>query len=312
MNNLGSNLIMGEGHMKSKNNKWIYLLMVAAALFWAGAFIAGKISIKEFSPVSVTFLRFFFASIVIFTLLVYKQKDSWKPKKEDLPIIFMLGLVGMVGYHILFFTALKYTKAINASILAATNPLMTVLIAGLIGQEKLSIKKIGAIALAFIGVALTLTNWDINILITMNLNKGDMIMILAVFCWATYSILVKKHVKNYTPLFLTAYSFITCTIILFPFAIAEGLFDAVALASKNAWIAVLYMSIFPTVFGYLIQQKSIGLIGPSKTSIFINLVPVFSIILSITLLDEQFYLLNIFSGLLIILSVYITTIKLKD
>ncbi|WP_066495699.1 DMT family transporter [Abyssisolibacter fermentans] len=298
--------------MKSKNNKWIYLLMVAAALFWAGAFIAGKISIKEFSPVSVTFLRFFFASIVIFTLLVYKQKDSWKPKKEDLPIIFMLGLVGMVGYHILFFTALKYTKAINASILAATNPLMTVLIAGLIGQEKLSIKKIGAIALAFIGVALTLTNWDINILITMNLNKGDMIMILAVFCWATYSILVKKHVKNYTPLFLTAYSFITCTIILFPFAIAEGLFDAVALASKNAWIAVLYMSIFPTVFGYLIQQKSIGLIGPSKTSIFINLVPVFSIILSITLLDEQFYLLNIFSGLLIILSVYITTIKLKD
>ncbi|WDV44423.1 DMT family transporter [Clostridiaceae bacterium M8S5] len=298
--------------MKTKENKKIYMMMVLAALFWAGAFIGGKVAVVDFKPVSLTFMRFFFASIGIFIILIYKQNDSWKLKTKDLPAIITLGLIGMVGYHILFFTALKYSNASSTSILAGTNPMITMLIACIIGQEKIDTKKIAVLGLALLGVVLTVTKWDINNLLAMKFNKGDIIMMCAVTSWAIYSILVRKFVKQNTPLFLTAYSFLVCTVILLPFSINEGLMSMISTASTKAWAGVLYMSIFPTIIGYLIQQKSIQQIGASRTAIFINLVPVFSIILSIAILKEEFYKLNVISSLLIILSVYMVTRFNKD
>lgn len=304
-------LTIGDEQMKKINNSMVYIMMIFATFFWSGAFIAGKYAVGDFSPVTLTFLRFLFASIIIFVVLIKKQKDSWKLKKSDIVPVLVLGIMGMVGYHILFFTALKYASVSSTSILAATNPMITLIIACLIGQERINIKQIGIICLALLGVVLTITKWNIHTLIALDFNKGDLIMMCAVCCWATYAILVRKFVKNSTPLFLSAYSFIVCTVVLFPFALNEGLIEMAQSASTNAWIAVIYMSVFPTVLGYLIQQKAIEHIGPSKAAIFINLVPVFSIILSVLILKEDIYMLNMISSALIIVSVYMST-RLKN
>lgn len=295
------------------NNIKIYTLMTLSALFWSGAFIAGKFGVGEFSPVALTFFRFFFASIIIFIIMVKYEKKDWRLKREDIGVFLITGIAGMVGYHILFFTALKYTAASSASILAATNPIITAILASIFIGEKLDFKRVLVILLALFGVILTISNWNIKVIMNLSFNKGDIIMLMAVFAWAAYSVIVKKVMPKFTPLILTTYSFIVCTIVLLPFVIREIFMGSISNISSSGWISVLYMSIFPTVIGYLIQQMSIKEIGASKTAIFINLVPFFSIILGVLILGEKINPLRLFSGMIIIFSVYLNSrISIKN
>lgn len=288
-----------------------YILMVLATIMWAGAFVAGKLGVNEFSPIILTYLRMLIAFIIIFPIMVNKNKKDWKIKKENLLLVFSLGIIGMIGYHLLFFNALRFTTVSNASIINAFNPLITAILASFILKEYLSIKKILLIFTAFIGVVLTITNWDLKMVFTTSFNRGDLLMLMAATCWAIYSIIVKKGMKVMKPLKLTTYTFLACVVVLTPFALKEIIFDNALIVKPMAYIAILYMAIFPTVGGYTIQQYCIRELGPSTTALFINLVPVFSIIMAVLFLDEGFFMLNTISIITIIISVFIFT-KIKN
>lgn len=280
-----------------------YMLMIMACVFWAGAFIAGKSSVSSFGPWTLTFYRFFFASIIIFPILWIKRPERLKLSRQRWKEVIILGLVGMTGYHVLFFTALKYTSASSASMLAATNPIMTAVLLSVFYKDRLSLAKIGLLILALFGVVLTITNWHLETLLHMDRNIGELIMLLAVFCWAAYSLLVKKYIVNFKPIVMSAFAFLTCSIMVFPFALAEGMINASIHAPASAWGSVIYMALFASVIGYWIQQESIQKIGPAKTNIFINLVPVFSLILAFLILGENIPYTKLISGGMIILAV---------
>ncbi len=284
-------------------NKLIYILMTMSAIFWSGAFIAGKVSVLYFTPVQATYYRFLFASILIFIILVIREPENIRLNLKQISMAMTLGLVGMVGYHLLFFEALKYTSAANASMIAAMNPMLTALFSSILISERLSVRKILLLAFAFVGVILTITNWDLDVIVNLKFNIGDIIMMFAVTCWAIYAILVKKFMPSFSPLQLSTYSFISCVLLLTPLYLSQG-FMHIKSAGPSAWASVGYMAIFPTVIGYLIQQISIKKIGASSTSIFINLVPIFSIILAVLLLGESMNMQKFISGAIIIFSVY--------
>ncbi|MGM0379712.1 MAG: DMT family transporter [Bacillota bacterium] len=288
-----------------ESNLKTYILMVIATIFWAGAFIAGKLGINNFTPVVLTYLRIGLATLIIFPFMKKRNKGNWKLAKKDFPIVFTLGLVGMTGYHLLFFKALEYTTASNASVINAFNPIITAILSIIILKDKLSIKQISLVILAFIGVFLTITEWNILKVFSNGMNKGDLIMLIAATCWAIYSIIVKKGMKRLTPLKLTTYTFVACIIILTPFFLREVILYNALNVPKKSYLAIIYMSIFPTVGGYTIQQHSINEIGPSTTALFINLVPIFSIIMAVIFLNESFYKLNFISIFMVIFSVFL-------
>lgn len=284
-------------------------------LFWAGAFIAGKIGVNEFPPLSLAFFRFLFATIIIFPIMIRYEDKDWRLKKSDLPVIISLGIIGMFGYHALFFVALKYTTAINSSMIAATNPMITSILASIIIGERLGFKRLGAILIAFLGVILTISNGQIETIKNISFNIGDIIMLCAVVCWAVYSVISKKVMPKYSPLIITSYSFLVCLIALIPFALIEKPMTYLPNITWKGWVSVLYMSVFASVVGYLVQQISIKAIGPSKTNVFINLVPVFSILLSSAILKEEVTLIKLTSAIIIITGVYLNSklkIKIKN
>jgi drug/metabolite transporter (DMT)-like permease len=286
-------------------NKKIYILMVLSTIFWAGAFIAGKLSVPYIPVYTLTFLRFSVATLILYFILRYNGENEYKLKKEDFPVFLFTGLVGMLGYHVFFFTALKYTTAISSSIIGATNPIITTILSFIFLKDKINTKRALGIALSFTGVFLTITNADLNVMRTLSLNKGDLLMLVAVLMWAAYGIFSKKVMPRYSPMILTYYSFLFCTVILLPFVIYEKPWTFAANVPYYSYLASLYMSIFASVIGYLVQQMSIKQIGPSKTSIFINLVPIFSIILSVLILGETASPIKLLTALLIIAGVYI-------
>lgn len=287
----------------NKNN--IYLLMVITAFFWAGAFIAGKLSAPFIPPFTLTFLRFSVATLVLYGLIKFKKEKIHKLSKKDIPVFLFTGLVGMFGYHVFFFSALKFTTAISSSIIGATNPIVTTVLSIVFLKDKITTKRIIGITLSFVGVFLTITNANFYLLATLSFNKGDLLMLAAVMMWASYSVFSKWVMPKYSPMTLTFYSFLFCTVFILPFVIYERPWTLLSSIPYYSYIASLYMSIFASVIGYLVQQISIKQIGPSRTSIFINLVPVFSIILSVLILDETISPIKLLTALLIIAGVYI-------
>ncbi|MBZ9686289.1 DMT family transporter [Clostridium estertheticum] len=287
------------------SNRKIYLLMVLSAFFWSGAFIAGKLSVPFIPTFTLTFLRFFIATTILYFVLKSKDKSNYQLTKKDIPIFLFTGIVGMFGYHVFFFTALKYTTAINSSLIGATNPIITAILCIIFLKDKITFKRAIGIILSFTGVFLTITNANLSTMQTLSLNKGDLLMFIAVCLWAAYSVFSKVVLHKFSPLILTFYSFLFCTIFLIPFVIYERPWTFINQVPYYSFLAVVYMSIFASVIGYLVQQISIKQIGPSKTSIFINLVPIFSIILSVTILKESISAVKVFTALLIITGVYI-------
>jgi len=284
-----------------------YILMIIATILFAGAFIAGKLSANDFSPVVMTFLRIGLATVILFPIMVYKE--GFHIGKKDLFLAFKLGLIGMTFYHLFFFTALKYTTASNASVINASMPIITALIASVVLKERLTFRRYFFIFTAFLGVLTIITNWNIDVLLKMSFNQGDLIMLCGTISWATYGIIIKKSNHTLSPLKLTSYTFLMCTLIITPFALFEiTTYDSLNVP-LSSYYSIIYMALFPTVIGYTIQQGAIKKLGPSTASLFINLVPFFSIILSVLILGESIAPLNIISGIVIIASVILFTRK---
>jgi drug/metabolite transporter (DMT)-like permease len=280
--------------------RWI-LLMLLTCCFWAGAFIAAKIGLRTASPLALTYARFL---IAVFCLFLYARMKgiSLRIGREAWWDMLVLGLVGMTGYHLLFFEALRHTTAIKAAMIGATNPLMTALLAALFLGERLSGRRILLILTALAGVLLTISNWQPAVLMRQGPGLGDLLMTCAVLCWACYAILVRRLVLRFNPIVTTFYSFLCCVLILTPFQAVETFRHGLSIDAKG-WLAIFYMGLFPTFIGYLVQQQAIKHLGVSRSALFLNLVPVLVMVLAVGVLGEPFLPLNLVSAAMIILSV---------
>ena len=291
------------------SDKQIRLLMVLTTIFWSGAFITGKIAVGEFPPFALTFFRFLFALPLIFTILYIREPGNLFPRGRQWPALILLGFIGTFCYHALFFTSLEYTTAINSSLLGATNPMVTTLLAVMFFNERLTPWRVLGIILSFSGVFLFITSGDLQLISHFQFNKGDILMLIAVCCFAVYSLLSRRYMKQYllSPLMVTSYTFLICVVISVPFVLWENPATYLFSATASGWLSILYMSVFASVLGYLIQMVAIQRIGAPRTAIFINLVPIFTIIQSVTILGESITLIKLIGAAIVITGVYLAT-----
>jgi len=280
-------------------------LMVIATLFFSGAFIAGKFSVAEFPVYSLTFFRFGIAAVILYIILKIKKIDLTLDRR-DLPRIITLSLLGMVGYHVFFFTALKYTSSVNTSLIAAMNPIITTIMASLFLGERFPKKAIGGIIISFTGVALIVTNASIEVIKNMDFNIGDLYMLLGIISFSIYFIVLKGIVGRIEPIKLTFYVFLFCVLLLIPMVIYENPMTFLGDTTSKGWGSLIYMSVFASVGAYLIQQISVKRIGPAKTSLYVNLVPLFSMIMAYFILGEEITAAKVMAGAMIISGVLIT------
>lgn len=290
--------------MKARGETSYYLMMTMTALFWSGAFITGKIGIQEIPPFSLTFLRFLFAAIVMLPVIFSLGREICRIRKRDFLIILVLGIVGMFGYHVLFFTSLKYTTAINDSIICAASPLITSLLASLFLGEYFGVKRVKAVVLTLCGVLLAITNGDIHVIKNIQFNIGDVIMIFAVLCQASFSVISRTLKGRVSPIAVIYFSFLVGIVALIPFVFKENPQSFISNITWKGWTSVIYMAVFASAIGSLFQVVSINSIGASKTMIFLNLVPVFSLVFSSIVLGEEVTVFKIASILVIITGVY--------
>ncbi|MBL0387622.1 DMT family transporter [Tumebacillus sp. ITR2] len=295
------------------NNWLIYILLVCSTVFWGGNFNAGKLAVDHLPPFTAAALRFGLASIVMLLILFAKEKINKEALKQNFWSFVLLGLIGVFGFNVLFFVGLKYTSAVNGSLIMATNPLITVLFAIFILKDKFTVQRAIGFLLSLIGVVAVICKGSLDTLTSLNFSGGDLIILGGNICWALYGVLGRKIVKNSTPLLTTTITMVIGAVVMIPFALAETQKMPLLDQPGSLWGAILFMALLGSVLAYLWWNQGIAKIGAGNTSIFFNLVPVFTMLITVVT-GSTVTVAQIVGGLLVISGVVFSSglIKFKS
>lgn len=277
------------------------LLPTATSFLFAGSFVAGKYTNIDLGPLTTTLLRYIIAVIALSGLIFHYGRDSLKIQKKDIWQMVLLGLFGVVGYHYFFFTSLLHTKAANSAIINASNPLFTSTMAAVFLRERLSTRSYFGVALALLGVMILLTRGNLEFLLSMQFNRGEIMMLLGVFCWVIYSLMIKNLLKRYSGFTITYYASLFGTVLLLFLVPLEDYYTTDIILSMPSILSLIYMGVFASGIGYFLFNLSLDKIGPTRTASSVySLVPIFVSLLAFLFFDESVSIIMLFCTVLII------------
>ncbi|KPC53687.1 DMT family transporter [Amantichitinum ursilacus] len=262
-------------------------LATAAALFWAGNFVAGRAINGELSPLSLSFGRWILALLCLAPLALPRLRGAWPQLKQHWRTVLVLGLLGVTLCNTLIYRGVAHTTAVNAVMLNAFVPIM-VLLAGrmFLGQSMSWMQCIGS-ALSFCGVAVILTHGAPSQLLSLNLNPGDLWVFAAVACWALYTLTLRKVPTGIDKIAMLFATILVGTLMLAPAVIWEWAHQGVPTLSVHSASIVLFLGIFPSVLAYLFYNIAVAQLGAARASSFMHLIPAFGAMLAMLLLGEH-------------------------
>lgn len=284
-------------------------MLTITGMIWGGAFIAGKISTQTLSPVTVAFLRFFGASLLLFPMMWMMEPNRPKPKGKQWISFAILGFTGIFLYNICFFYATKFGTIIKSSLVIAVNGPLIALLSVIFLKEKLSWKNGVGMLIAAIGAVAVITDGNLKIVLQLGFERLDLILIIACVSWAAYSVIGKTIMHTYSPLTATTYATGFGTLFLFPFAMQSTTWESLMESDWKVWTSLLYVSLFVTVLSFIWWYKGIQKVGAAKSSVFINIMPLSASIMAVIFFHERLNIVMMLAGVLIICGVYLSTKK---
>lgn len=299
MNQAGSrkNVYIGSG------------LAILATIIWSGNFIVARGVINLVSPISLAFFRWFTACLILFPL-AYK---SFQREKiivyKNIKYFFWISLTGVTLFNTFVYIAGHYSPAINLALIGTTSsPIMAIILAAIFLKEKITLTKILGLILCICGILLLLSQGSINRLIAFRFSPGDWWILVGALWFAIYNTLVKRKPIGISPINFLFVTFTFGTILLFPFFIVEYSLVEPVDWNINVLLIILYLGLGTSVLAFLCWNAAIARIGASRTAIFGNLIPVFSAIEAVLLLNESITTIHILSGVLVIAGLLIASI----
>jgi len=294
-------------------NTKAYIMLVCATLFWAGNFMVGKLAyLENIPPMTLVFFRW---SLVWIILLPFTYKEVLKNKDiilNNLPLLFFLALTSVGLFNSFTYLALVHTQVINASLFNTAIPAMIIFLCFLLKIEKTNKFQIFGLIISVLGIVSIITKLDLNILLSLNFNKGDLIMIGGVITWGLYSSFLKK--KKFTlPLLTLVHVLCTFGLIFilpqFLYELSQGL---TVKLNINLVYTLIYLALFPSIGSYYCWAGAVAIIGANRAGIFLSLIPFFSTIMAIIFFNEQFKFFHLIGSVLIILGLFLSNKEIKN
>jgi len=174
-------------------NKTAYIFLILATLFWSGNFIVGKAaSFFEIPQFTLNFYRWLFAWLI---LAPFTLKEIFKKKNyilRNINLILILGITSITVFNSIVYYSLNFTQVISGVLMISTIPVMIIFFCWVFKIEKTNFYQILGVLFSLMGVVVIVTNADVNKLLNLNFNKGDLWMVVAMLSWAMYSALLRK------------------------------------------------------------------------------------------------------------------------
>ena len=294
-------------------NTKAYFMLVCATLFWAGNFMVGKFAFfSNVPPMSLVFVRW---SLVWLLLLPFTYKEIIKYKEvifKNLPLLLFLALTSVGLFNSFTYLSLVHTQVINASLFNTAIPAIIILLCFIFKIEKTNKYQILGLIISVLGILSIITKLNLEILLSLSFNKGDLIMIGGVISWGLYSSFLKK--KKFTLPLLTLVH-VLCTfglIFIFPqfmFEFSQG--QRINFNIELIYI-LIFLALFPSIGSYYCWAGAVSIIGANRAGIFLSLIPLFSTIMAIFFYNEQFKFFHLIGAILIIIGLFLSNKEIKN
>lgn len=296
-----------KGLMEVSKARFSYvdILLLVVVIIWGTDFPLCKIALREFYPTTFAALRTMLAAPTLLLALRIRE-GSFHVSPKGLIALAMLGFFGQFLNRISFSYGLTYTTGSSASIIMASSPIFAALLALGLNVEQITVRSCLGIIFAFAGVSVVMKGDWPGTPLSGTLLLGDLLILGAALSWAMFSVHAKRVVTVYGILRTTAWSSTFGALFMLPVLTVSVQHDPVLQHSLSAWMCVVYISIMGNAIAHIFWISGVSRIGPTRTTIYLTLVPIVAIILSQIILGEAFLATHLLGVALTIGGVYLT------
>ena len=283
----------------------IYGKLLATALFWGGTWIAGRVAVREASPLAVASWRFCIATLVLGALVVaHEGRPRWS-RRQWLTVT-ALGASGIFLYNICFLYGLRLIEAGRGALVVALTPAVVAAADWLLFGAPMSAKKALGIGLAMLGCLLVVTNGDLGRLAGGGVGSGEWLIVGCVVLWAAYTFISRRGTRELSALAMTFGASLTGWAMLTVAALVDGSLFALADTGWRGWSSIVFLGLFGTAVAFTWYSDAVHRVGATRAAAFINLVPVCAVLLGALLLGERLGTAVLAGGALVIAGVLLT------
>jgi drug/metabolite transporter (DMT)-like permease len=282
----------------------IYAKLTGVALVWGGSFIAARVVAVEMAAPTAALWRYVIATIALLGLSFLFERGLPRLSRVQIVDVFLLGVTGVVFYNLFFMYGMQSVSASRGSLIIATVPAATLLGGALFLHEALTLRRGAGIAIALFGVAVELGHGNPLALFRGHAGIGEAWLFGCVLSWAAYTLLGRRLLTGLSPLAATTYAALIGTVLLVALCAVAG-DPMLPAATPRGWLALAFLGLLGTALAYIWFYDGVRALGPARTSVFVNLVPIAAITFAVLLLSEPLELSMIVGAALVVSGVFI-------
>jgi len=273
-------------------------LLFLATLGWGSNTIASRLAVGEISPMLLIFFRWGFVVVILLSLYWRQMIDEWPIIRPRLKWLLIMGGCGLSLFNAFFYIAAHSTTAVNLGIIQSTMPGMILLGSFMFFGDRINRLQFSGLLLTLLGVGVIVTQGSLEQLMQLTFNHGDLLMIFACSFYAMYTVGLKSRPKI-SGMVMLAYFSVAAFLMTIPLMIFESFIYGTVMPGVKGFAIVFYIAIVPSFLSQIFFMRGVDLIGPGSAGLYANLVPIFSAIMAVLLLSEEFALFHLAAMLLV-------------
>lgn len=276
--------------------------LLAVAFFWGGTWVAGRVAVSEVSPLATASWRFLLAALTLGVAL-WKTEGVPRWQARDWLGVAALGVSGIFLYNVCFLYGLKHIEAGRGALVVALTPAMIALADWLVFGAIMTKRRFAGVAIAMAGCLLVVTKGDVHLLTSGAVGLGEILILGCVVLWASYTFIGRRVNQRISPLAATFGASLTGWAMLTIAALFDGSLFMLDALTINGATSIVFLGILGTALSFTWYAAAVSDIGPTRAGMFINLVPVFGVLLGALMLHERLPAAAYIGGAIVILGV---------
>jgi drug/metabolite transporter (DMT)-like permease len=281
-----------------------YLLLIFTTLIWGANAVAARLAVGEVSPMMVTFARWVVCCVALGFTSRREIAVHWRTLLPAWRFIALMGTLGLTGFNALFYAAAHHTTAINIAIIQGTIPVLMLIGSFFYYRTRIRGIQLIGVAMTIIGIGVVASRGDFALLKSLAFNIGDVWMIIACVLYAVYALALRNRPEVPAIVFFAAMAAVAAVSAL-PLVVAEAAMGQFFWPTPRGIALVAFIGLLPSFISQITFIHAVGLIGPARASVFLNLVPVFGPLLAVLILGEPLSLYHAVALVLVLGGIYV-------
>ena len=262
-----------------------YVLLVFTTLIWGANAVAARLAVGEVSPMMLTFARWIVCCIALALTARREIATHWRALLPHWRYVTLMGAAGFTGFNALFYAAAHHTTAVNIAIIQGTIPVLVLLGSVLFFRNRITRLQVAGVVVTMAGIVVVASQGQLARLAGLAFNIGDVWMVIACLLYATYALGLRQRPVVPAIVFFAATAAVACLVSV-PLVVAEVVMGDFIVPTPKGLALILFIGLLPSFISQMTFIRAVGLIGPARAGVFLNLVPIYGPLLAVLVLGE--------------------------